>query len=198
VLADYSFRALSQFGRGSRVQLDAQRLPFRDRSVDAFFSIAAIEHVPQPERVLEEVDRCLAPGGRALLFPAWLVFPWASRDLARLPYRALCLADKLRKAAIPLRRRPAYRFAAVLPSRLLREAKLARGRALPFAYRRLSPTFERYLTSDSDAFTSMDPHACAAFFASRGYDVRGAATVRERVFLRYVPVEVRKPADPRA
>src|SRR5262249_43545287 len=140
---------------------------------------------------------CLAPAGRALIFPAWLVFPWAATNLANRPYRDLGFVDRLRKGTIPIRRMPAYRFAAVLPSRIRREFALRRGQPLPFSYRPLSPNLERYLTSDSDAFTSMDPHAAAAFFVSRGYAVRCAGNVFERLLLRYVPLDVQKPRNSR-
>ena len=193
VLSDYSIHALRRFGRGERLQLDAQALPFRDESVDAFFSIATIEHVPRPELVMAEIDRCLAHGGAALLYPAWFVFPWASRDLAHRPYRELGLRDRLEKALIPLRSHRVHRFLTALPRRLARELQLALNRQVPFTYRRLAPNLAQYQTSDSDAFTSMDPHACATFFLSRGCDVPGAATRAQRLLLRYVPIEVRKP-----
>jgi SAM-dependent methyltransferase len=167
VLTDYSFGALARFGEGPRIQLDAQRLPFRDESIDAFFSVATLEHVPRPEAVLEEIDRCLAPGGRALLFPAWHVG-------ARRGYVARGLS--------------------LLPRRALRELQLALGRRLPFDYRRLQPNLEEYVASDSDAFARMDPHACALFYLSRGYRVRGADSLIGRLALRYVPVEVQRPA----
>src|SRR5262245_17301014 len=45
---------------------DMQELPFRSGSVSFIFSWAALEHVPRPELVLEEVRRVLKPGGVAL------------------------------------------------------------------------------------------------------------------------------------
>jgi len=45
---------------------DMRSLPFADASFASVVSIQAIEHVPDPERVLGEVARVLVPGGRAI------------------------------------------------------------------------------------------------------------------------------------
>jgi SAM-dependent methyltransferase len=42
---------------------DMRDLPFGDASFDAVLSVQSIEHVPDPDRVLAEVRRVLAPGG---------------------------------------------------------------------------------------------------------------------------------------
>src|SRR5215813_10298570 len=76
---EFSRAALASVPDGSRlVNADMQLLPFRANSIGFVFSWAAIEHVPYPERVLEEVARVLKPGGVALLAPAWNCRPWAS------------------------------------------------------------------------------------------------------------------------
>jgi SAM-dependent methyltransferase len=48
------------------VVADMRRLPFPDASFASVFSVHSIEHVPDPERVIAEVMRVLAPGGRAI------------------------------------------------------------------------------------------------------------------------------------
>jgi arsenite methyltransferase len=49
---------------------DAQRLPFRDETVDAAVSFAALQLVPDPEAALAEMGRVLRPGGRlAVMVP---------------------------------------------------------------------------------------------------------------------------------
>jgi len=42
---------------------DIHRLPFKDNSIDAVMSIAVLEHVREPAKVLSEVHRVLKPGG---------------------------------------------------------------------------------------------------------------------------------------
>lgn len=46
---------------------DLALLPFRDRTFDAAVNIVTLEHVADPRRVLCELSRTLAPGGRILL-----------------------------------------------------------------------------------------------------------------------------------
>jgi SAM-dependent methyltransferase len=194
VSCDLSWGALESYCTGPRVQADAQRLPFASASVDALFSVFTIEHVPEPERALAEIDRILKPGGRALLYPAWLVRPWASKALDIRPWSDLGPGDRVRKLTVPVRNSKPYRFLRILPGRLEREWRLRRGaESLPFTYRRLKPNLERYLASDSDAFSSMDPQAMSAYFLSRGYtDARRPGTMARVVYM-YEPVEVRKP-----
>lgn len=41
----------------------AEDLPLHDRSADLVVAVASIDHVPDPDRALEEARRCLRPGG---------------------------------------------------------------------------------------------------------------------------------------
>jgi SAM-dependent methyltransferase len=52
---------------------DLTALPFRDRSFDACLNVVTLEHVKDPARVLREIGRTLAPGGRFLLI---VPFEW--------------------------------------------------------------------------------------------------------------------------
>ena len=47
----------------SMVAADARTLPFASQSFSTVFSNCVIEHIPDPERVISEVTRVLAPGG---------------------------------------------------------------------------------------------------------------------------------------
>jgi len=48
------------------VVADMRDLPFDDASFGSVLSVQSVEHVPNPERVLEEVARVLEPGGVAV------------------------------------------------------------------------------------------------------------------------------------
>jgi SAM-dependent methyltransferase len=196
VALDLSLHALRTFSSGPRIQANAERLPFADRAVDAVFTIASLEHVPNPDRALAEIDRVLRPGGRALVYPAWYVRPWAAKALHRRPLRELRGWDRLRKLSIPLRDRREYQFLRCVPGRVGRELRLLGGGPQPFRFGRLEPNLERYVTSDSDAFTSMDPHAASVFFRSRGYRDLGRPSPRRAVLYGYEAVVVEKPDRP--
>ncbi len=180
-------------GVGARVNGDMESLPFRSDSVSFIFSWAALEHTPNPEVVLREVERVLRPGGVAVLAPAWHCRPWAAEGLEFLPYAALQPGQKLRKALIPLRSSVLWRAPFEVLSRIAGEMSMLSGGPRPFRYRRLSPNLNEYVGTDCDAFTSMDPHAMILYFASRGWEVLSHPTLRSRMLARNEPVVARKP-----
>lgn len=196
---DFSLSALAR-GRAlvpglGLVQGDMQALPFRTASVDLFFSWAAIEHVPAPERVLAEVERTLKPGGFAVLGPAWNCRSWTVKRLDIRPYRELSIRECVEKATIPVRSKLAWRAALSVPARVRRELQGALGLRTRFDYRRLHPDFSLNLphVSDDDAQASMDPHAAIMFYWSRGWRVLSHPTLGTRLLARGEPVVVQKP-----
>jgi SAM-dependent methyltransferase len=46
---------------------DGGALPFRDGALDAAFAVSVIEHLPDPERVLDAMLRAVRPGGRIVV-----------------------------------------------------------------------------------------------------------------------------------
>ena len=63
---------------------DALNLSFPDNTFDLLTSVDVIEHVGQPERMIQEVSRVLKPGGIALItFPS-LHFPFTYDPINRL------------------------------------------------------------------------------------------------------------------
>jgi len=192
VALDFSFEALDHYGAGPRIQASAETLPFADSSIDAFFTLATLEHVPNPALALAELHRCLRPHGRAYIYPAWYVRPWASDGLGIRAYRTLSTRDRVRKLSILARDRRPYQFLKVAPSRLAREGALLFGRRTPFRRRQLRPNLTEYITSDSDAFSSLDPHSAACFFVTRGYRDERRPSVLARIAYGYEPVVVQR------
>jgi SAM-dependent methyltransferase len=52
---------------------DLSDMPFRDATFDACLNVVTLEHVKDPARVIREISRTLAPGGRFLLI---VPFEW--------------------------------------------------------------------------------------------------------------------------
>lgn len=63
---------------------DIVALPFNDESVDMILNIAVLEHVPNPEKVVDEIFRILKPGGTIYcFFPFLQGFHAAPYDFSR-------------------------------------------------------------------------------------------------------------------
>lgn len=78
---------------------DMRELPFADGSFAGVLSVQSIEHVPDPERVLAEVTRVLAGGGRAVFVtpnrltfarPDEIIDPYHYVEYDSAQLRALC------------------------------------------------------------------------------------------------------------
>lgn len=191
---DLSLPALTEIPRRfGPVCGDMEALPVASDSIGFLFSFAALEHVPHPERVLAEIERVLRPKGVALLAPAWHCRPWAAEGLEFRGYGELTATQRLRKRLIPFRNALLWRAAFEAPRRAVRELRLLRRRPMSFDYHRLTPNLERYVGTDCDAFTSMDPHAAILYFASRGWEIVSHPGRRARLAARAEEVVVRKP-----
>lgn len=191
---DLSHEALRRYvGPPSALQADIGRVPLKSGSVDLVFSVATLEHVPDPQAVLLEIDRILKREGIAFLAPAWFCRPWAAEGLPVRPYRQLRFGNKVRKALIPLRNSDLWRGAFVVPQRLFRELQfLGKAHEWRLWYRRLRPNLEEFIYTDCDAFSSLDPHEVALFFLRRGYDIVSARSFLGRMLLRHKPLVVKK------
>lgn len=63
---------------------DIENLPFQDNSVDIILNIAVLEHVPNPEKVVNEIHRVLKKGGKVFsLFPFIQGFHASPHDYTR-------------------------------------------------------------------------------------------------------------------
>jgi SAM-dependent methyltransferase len=189
---DYSFTA-GQYIRRPFVNGSAVALPFRDESIDGLWSVAVLEHVPEPESALEEIARVLRPGGVAWLAPAWNCRSWAADGYQVRPWSDLDWRGKLIKASIPIREALWLRASTTLPGRIRGELRCRTGRPMPFRYRKLKANYEIFWTSDADACNSMDPHAMLLWFLSRGWSAPSHPSLRDRFLIRHGSIIVQKP-----
>ncbi len=79
------------FGYGSvDVVCPIDELPFRDGSVDGVVSVAVLEHVRDPHRVVAEMHRVLKPGGRVYCYVPFMQGAHASpHDFQRYTQRGM-------------------------------------------------------------------------------------------------------------
>jgi SAM-dependent methyltransferase len=68
---------------GVQIVVDAQRLPFADRSMRAIVMTDVMHHMPNVRRFFAEASRCLRPGGKILMIEPW-VTSWSRLVFTRL------------------------------------------------------------------------------------------------------------------
>lgn len=170
-----------------------QSYPFDAEMFDAIWTIAVYEHIPHLQQALLEIKRLLKPGGVVLFAPAWQCRPWAADGYAVRPYKDFGLKGKLIKASIPLRNTVFWRGLFVFPKRLYRHMRFCLGhRYTVIQYRKLSPNYNVYWTSDSDACNHIDPHDAILWFASQGFDCVSHPLHRRALTVRTGPLVLKK------
>jgi len=182
-----------RFVRKPFVAASAEALPFRTGSFAGLWSITVLEHVPAPERALEEIGRVLGPGGVAYLAPAWHCRPWAAEGIHVRRWDELGWRQRLSKLTLPLRDALWFRALAEVPRRLWQELDLfwADG-PLRLRYARLRPNYDVFWGADSDACCSLDPHAVLVWFVSRGFESPSHPGRWKRLTARHGGIVVRK------
>lgn len=155
----------------------AETLPFCDSDFDAVWSITVLEHIPNPERALNEMRRVLKPGGMLFLKPAWNCRPWICEGIPVRPYSGLSVRQKLIKLSLPVRESLAWRALRSLPRRLCASARYGK-KNIPLRYQTLSADYQTFWMVDSDACSSIDPFDTIRWFRARGDDVLSHPTWR--------------------
>jgi SAM-dependent methyltransferase len=161
--------AVSRFYHKPFVQASATAMPFPDSEFDAMWSIWVLEHVPNPEQMLSEMRRVTKSGGYLLLLPAWDCSPFAANGYRVRPYSDFGLGGKVVKTAVPVLESPGVSALAIYPARIMRWmwSKL-KGGPTALHYRLLTPNYDQYWMSDSDALNSIDSYEAYLWFTSRG------------------------------
>ena len=53
----------------------AEKIPYPDKSVAAFFLLGTLHHIKEPEKFFSEINRCMKPGGKIIMIePANTIF----------------------------------------------------------------------------------------------------------------------------
>jgi SAM-dependent methyltransferase len=179
---DLSFSA-RRFFRKPFVQGSATAIPFEDGTFDAAWSIWVLEHVPNPEKALQEIRRVVKDNGYVLLRPAWNVDSWAAQGYEIRPYSDFGLSGKLLKVLIPIRLSRWYALFYSRQVRILRTLfTYMSGRPSQLRYSRLTPNYEKFWVTDSDATVSLDFYEMFLWFKSRGDECMSCPTQRQLLF----------------
>lgn len=194
ICVDLSIDRLVASAGAPGICASAETLPFPSGSVSFLSTVATLEHVVDPSRAFEEIDRVLAVGGIAYVAPAWHCREWMADGIPVRPYRDLTMRQRFTKVMLPFLDSIVYRGLTALPRRLLRRASwLIRRRPTGLRFKPIRANYETFWMSDSDACSSIDSHEGALFFHSREYEMLrpGGDTTRQLLF-RAGPLIVRK------
>ena len=171
--ADYTGLEISptarRFFHKPLVEASATDMPFPDNSFDGLWSVWVLEHIPCPERALLEMRRVVRRGGYLFLMPACSVSRYAAGGYRVRPYADFRWKGKLTKAT--------GRLVESLPFRALRSPQIKIIRSLAarsgtgpshLRFVRLTPNYDQYWESDSDAVASITKHELYLWFTTRG------------------------------
>lgn len=173
----------------------AEDMPFEDNEFDVAWSYAVWEHIPDPQKALEETIRVIKNRGHFILCPAWHCRPWFARGYQVRPYSDFGWGGKIYKFMIP--------FFDWLPLRMFimffkRMVVLIRyffnHKYFPLYYKKLNPNYETFWQSDSDACNDLDPFFVILWFKSRNCKCISHKKMIEQFFSRTgtIEFEIRK------
>lgn len=193
-------RSLAPFYHKDYRVAKGEKYPFEDEMFDAIWTIHVYEHVPHLQKALLEIRRLLKPGGLVYFHPAWQCRRWAADGYAVRPYGDFGLKGKCIKLSIPLRNSLLWRGPLVFVKRLYRHLRFVLGhRHATIRYRKLTPNYRVFWTSDSDACNHIDPHDAILWFVSNGFDCLSHPLHLPAFFVRNGPLVLRKqPGKPRS
>jgi SAM-dependent methyltransferase len=180
---DYALNALLAKGFESydRVCASGDLLPFRNETFSLIFSLNTLEHVPDLDQSIYEIDRVLKLGGYLLLRPAWNCTQYNCDGVSYFAYRELSIKNKLKKLFLPILKSKIFKALVRIPKRLIRETLLRTSQVLH--WRRLNPRFDlMYKVADSEAYSSLDTHECIFWFSRKGYHCISHPTFFRRIF----------------
>lgn len=174
------------------VQGSALDLPFEDNAFDSVWTLAMLEHVPDPEKALEEIRRVGRPGALLLIAPAWNCVSWTAYGYQVRPYEDLTWTGKLAKSSLVIRANPLFRFSYMAPTRLLRYASFRLWGQQRFRYTAIRPNYTNYWMFDADAVASFDAVEAITWFLSRGDECLNCPdNLRDLVLYPARPIHIR-------
>lgn len=184
-------RYTESYGRPG-VVADAQKLPFKDNSVDCVFTHTFLEHPLNPDLVLKEIARIVKPGGLIVHADAWFCRWWQRFGIVDIkPFGELTPREKMIYLMAKISEFPLLRFPPIIAGRLLREIFIPSTGSSSLRYQSLKPNYDLYLGCDEDAASTIDPLDVIRFYEGRGGKAVDLEGLYSRVFFRnsYVMIE---------
>jgi ubiquinone/menaquinone biosynthesis C-methylase UbiE len=165
-----------------------RRLPFPNNYFDGAWSIWVLEHVEEPQEMLDEMRRVVRPGGSIFLVAAYGVDSWISRGIHKRLLRDLSLSEILIRVTIPVRRKSVYKAVTTFPKRInALVSYLRQRRPTQLSYKQLQPSYDIYWDYDADACVALDAFDVALYFLSRGDQPLLTGGIAKSLFLRSQP-----------
>lgn len=190
---DYS-ETVASFYHKPFVVGSAMELPFEDNSFDYIWSIAVWEHLPDPEKALDEAMRVLKHGGVFLFKPSWHCRPWAANGYQVRPYSDFNFLGKIYKFIIPALNFFPYRILKMLFLRIywyLRFIFTSKDK-FHLPYKKLRPNYEVFWQSDSDACCDLDPFLVILYLKAKGYNTPSHMKAISGFLSRNEAIEIKK------
>jgi SAM-dependent methyltransferase len=170
---------------------NAEKLPFKDESVDAIFTHTFLEHPHRPDLVVKEICRVLKKGGMIIHKDAWFVRWWQRYGVVGIKAKGeRNFKERLIAFAAAITEIPILRFPPILLGRAWRH--LWSGNADDLRFKRRRPNYSLMLACDEDAASSIDPVDLIMFYESNGFISEPPLSLKERVLFRKEFVLLRK------
>ena len=152
------------------ISCNAEELPFKDEKIDVIMTHTFLEHTVYPNKVLEEIDRVLKPGGYVIHSDAWNCRWWQRYGIYGIKkLKDLTFKNKLLYIIIFLYENKFVRRFFIILKRILKETFVKIKRPNDLIFKKLNPNYELNLFCDEDAASSIDPVDLIRFYKSRGY-----------------------------
>lgn len=176
------------FGKVS-LAANAEKLPFRDQSIDCIFTHTFLEHPTHPEKVLKEIARVIKPGGWVIHNDAWFCRWWQRFGVFGLKkFKNMTLREKFISLSAAVSEWKILRIPPVIMLRLLRSTLGSE----QFHYVKLKPNYDLHIGCDEDAASSIDPVEVIRFYERNGFETQAPLSFLRRLRYRNEPVFLKK------
>jgi SAM-dependent methyltransferase len=173
-----------------RICGDARRIGLASESVAMAFSFNTLEHVPEVEEALVEMDRVLAPRGYLVLRPAWHCSRWQTELIPVRSWSELRGRQKFVKLLLPILRTTLFKGITRVPWRIWR--RITGRNDLNLRCSRLVPYQGPEWVADADAAVGLDCHETIFWYLKRGYKCLSHPTGFSQIFARHDLVVLKK------